>query len=185
MHWQLRCDLWNSIPGLRPISPVQGYTYAGPIKGTYYFIAVDSFTKWLEVFKCKTLTSSVTIDFLHKLFVKFGLPGTIVSDNAMQFSLIDFENFCWIHSIVHFTSPPYHPRSNGMAERFVDVFKRAIKKASWIETMNEELQKFSFIYRITPDINANSGMALAKLIFARKIHSIFDWKSNVGRRNHW
>ena len=30
--------------------------YAGPIKGTYYFIVVDSFTKWLEVFKCKTST---------------------------------------------------------------------------------------------------------------------------------
>ena len=54
-----------------------------------------------------------------------------------------------------------------MAERFVDVFKRAIKKASRIETVNEELQKMLSIYRITPNVNTSSGMVPRK-IFARK-----------------
>lgn len=49
---------------------------------------------------------------------------------------------CKIHSIVHLTSPPYNPSSNGMVERFVDVLKRAINAASGIETVNEELQRF-------------------------------------------
>ena len=31
--------------------------YAGPINGTYIFVRVDSFTKWSEVFKCKTPTT--------------------------------------------------------------------------------------------------------------------------------
>ena len=35
--------------------------YVSPIKGIYYFIVVNNFTKWLEVFKCKTSTSSVMI----------------------------------------------------------------------------------------------------------------------------
>ena len=30
---------------------------AGPIKGTCFFVIVDSFTKWPEVFKCKTPTT--------------------------------------------------------------------------------------------------------------------------------
>ena len=46
-----------------------------------------------------------------------------------------------------------------MVERFVDVFKRAVKKVNGIETLNKELQKFLFIYRITPNVNASSGKA--------------------------
>ena len=40
-------------------------------------------------------------------------------------------------------------------ERFIDVFKRAIKKANGIKTENEELKEFLSIYRITP--NPNTG----------------------------
>ena len=91
-----------------------------------------------------------------------------------QFSSKDLGNFCKIHSIRHLTSPSYHPRSNGLAERFLDVSKRAIKKASGNETVNEELQKFLSIYHIIPNVNTISGMAPAELMFARKIYLAFD-----------
>ena len=75
-----------------------------------------------------------------------------------------------------------------MAERIIDVFKRSSKKASRIETVNEELQKFLSIYRITPNVNASSGMAPAELRFARKICLVFDRlrpreKKMDGRKN--
>ena len=55
-----------------------------------------------------------------------------------------------------------------MAEKFVDVFKKVIKKASGIETVNEELQKFMFIFRITP------WMTTAIFLFSKKIRSVID-----------
>ena len=85
---------------------------------------------------------------LQKLFARFGLPETIVSDNGTPFISKEFENFCKLLSINHLESAPYHPRSNGLVERFIDAFKRAIKKANGIETENKELQKFLSIYRI-------------------------------------
>ena len=97
-----------------------------------------------------------------------------MSDNTTQFSSKDFENFCKIHSIVQLTSQSYLPKSSGLAGRFVDVFKRAIKKASGIETVNEELQKFLSIYCITPNVNAILEMAPAELLFARKIRYSID-----------
>ena len=41
--------------------------------------------------------------------------------------------------INHLKSVLYHPRSNGLVERFIDVLKREIKKANGIEAENEEL----------------------------------------------
>ena len=60
------------------------------------------------------------------------------------------------------------------AGKFIDVFKRAIQKASEIETMNEELQKLLFIYHITPNLNVISRISPAELMFARKNRLVFD-----------
>ena len=117
----------------------QHIDYAGPIKGTYVFIIVDSFTKWPEVFKYKTPTIKTTIKVLQELFARFGLPETIVSDNGSPFTSKEFGNFCKFLSINQLKSVPYNPRSNVLVERFIDVFKRAIKKANGIEAKNEEL----------------------------------------------
>ena len=146
----------------------------GPIRGTYFFVIVDSFRKWPEVYKCKTLTTKTTIKVLVELFARFGLPETIVSDNGTSFTSKEVENFCKLLSINHLKSAPYHPRLNGLVERFLDVSKRAIKKANGIEAENEELQEFLSIYRITPYPNANANMSPAELMFAGKIRSIFD-----------
>ena len=62
-----------------------------------------------------------------------------------------------------------------MTERFVGVFKREIKKTIEIETVNEELEKMLSIYRITPNINAGSGMAPAELMFVRKIYLVLNF----------
>ena len=56
-----------------------------------------------------------------------------------------------------------------MMERFVDMFKRAIKKASGIETVNI----FLSINGIIPNVNASSGIVPAKLMLARKIYLVF------------
>ena len=99
--------------------------YTGPLNGHYFLVVVDSFTKWPEVFKCKHPTSTSTIDALRLLFSRFGVPKTIVSDNGTQFTSKEFEEFCKALSIEHLTIAIYDPRSNGLAERFVDTFKRA------------------------------------------------------------
>ena len=41
--------------------------YAGPFLGTMYFIMVDAFSKWPEIFKMMSTTSSGTIDKLREI----------------------------------------------------------------------------------------------------------------------
>ena len=102
------------------------------------------------------------------------MPKTLVSDNGMQFTGREFKNFCTSLSIVHITTPVYHPRSNWQAERFVDTFKRALRKNQGMDTNERSVQKFLVVYRITLNPNTDSGLSSAKLMFARKILSVFD-----------
>lgn len=53
-----------------------------------------------------------------------GLPDTIVSDNWPTFNAFESENFCYTNGISCVPkSPPYHPQSNGSAERHVQTVK--------------------------------------------------------------
>ena len=64
--------------------------FAGPMEDIYYLIVVDSYTKWLEVLRCKRPTTGVAITFLRELFARFGVVDCLVSDNETQFTSSDF-----------------------------------------------------------------------------------------------
>ena len=134
---------------------------------------VDSYSKWPEALRCRKPTTGTTSGFLHELFTQFGVANCVVSDNGSQFTSVEFKEFCKIFQIKHITTPQYHPRSNCQAERFVDTFKRALKKASGTPT-DKALQQFLPVYRITPNPNTPLAVSPAETMFARKIRSVFD-----------
>ena len=132
--------------------------FAGPLEDFHYLIVVDSYSEWPEVLRCRRPTTRTTTGFLHVLFAQFGVVDCVVSDNGRQFTSAEFKQFCEIFLIKHITTPRYHLRSNGQAERFVDTLKRALKKASGIPT-DKALQQFLQVYRITP--NPNTPLAVS------------------------
>lgn len=102
--------------------------YCGPVNGDNFLVMIDTYSKWLEVVRTKQITSNKTIEILGSIFSRFGVPSTIVSDNATSFTSYDFKRFCEINGITHITSPPFHPASNGQAENSVKTFKNSLKK---------------------------------------------------------
>ena len=72
-------------------------------------------------------TSTQTITELRRLFAAHGLPTQLVSDNGPQFTSVEFATFCKKNGVKHIRCSPYHPASNGLAERLVQTFKRAMK----------------------------------------------------------
>ena len=69
------------------------------------------------------------------------------------------------NGIRHITSAPYHPATNGLAERMVQTFKNAMKKANPgdIETA---IARFLFHYRTTP--HSTTGVSPAELLLGRQ-----------------
>ncbi|KAA3674732.1 uncharacterized protein DEA37_0003174 [Paragonimus westermani] len=111
------------------------------------------------------------VNELNKLFNYFGLPETIVSDNGSQFTSSTFRTFCEHHGIQQKFSSPYHPQSNGQAERFVDTIKRALLEAEGEETPVDIIQHFLTAYRATPNRNTPGGISPAECMFGRKIRT--------------
>ena len=67
---------------------------------------------------------------MKSIFVRYGIPKTIVSDNGPQYSSFQFQQFCKIYDISHDPSSPEYPKRNGLAENTVKIVKNLPKKAS-------------------------------------------------------
>ena len=75
---------------------------------------------------------------------------TIVSDNGPQFTTHEFHEFCSNNGIKYTRAPPYHPATNGAAERAVQVVKQAVKKMGTDVPLNVRLTRLLLVYRTTP-----------------------------------
>ena len=130
--------------------------FCGPFRNHMYLIVVDAYCKWPEVIRMSSSTStSETIKVLLSLFARHGLPDKLVSDNAPQFTSDEFKEFMLNCGILHIKTAPYHPQTNGEAERFVQTFKNFVKRADHDNNLNqrqidETILKFLMTYRCTP-----------------------------------
>ncbi|XP_058814254.1 uncharacterized protein K02A2.6-like [Topomyia yanbarensis] len=149
--------------------------YAGPIEGEYFLLSVDAYSKWVEIVKTKSTTAFTTINMLRSLFARLGMPETLVSDNGPQFASAEFDKFCLENGVNHITTAPYHPQSNGQAERFVDTFKRSVKKIREGKgAIQEALDIFLITYRTTPNPATPEGKSPSEAMFGRKIRTSLD-----------
>lgn len=148
--------------------------YAGPIHGQYVLIIIDSFSKWMEVFLTKTITSSYTIKKLRETFSRFGLVDTIVTDNGTQFTSDEFRIFTEINQIKHVFTAPGHPSSNGQAENFVKTTKKSVLanlKMAKPEELEVFLHRFMLDYRCCK--HCTTGETPAKVFFGRELKTRF------------
>ncbi|XP_039887198.1 uncharacterized protein K02A2.6-like [Simochromis diagramma] len=145
--------------------------YAGPFLGEMFLIIVDAHSKWMDIYPVKSSTSQVTIEKLRQSFSVFGLPKMLVSDNGTCFTSAEFESFMKQNGIDHVRSAPFHPSSNGLAERAVQTFKEGMKKVKG-DTLQTRLSRFLFSYRITP--HATTGLSPAELMMSRRLRSVLD-----------
>ena len=116
--------------------------FAGPFLGHTFFVDVDAHSKWPEVVMMSSMTSQKTIEAMRSMF---GLPEQLVSNNGPQFTSSEFSQFLKGNWVKHILCAPYHPASNGLAERFVRTVKQALKAGERDrKTFNHQLAKLLF-----------------------------------------
>jgi len=62
-------------------------------------MAVDAYSKWLEVICMKTTTTEVTLDRVDDMFTRFGYPEQLVSGKWPQFVSREFEDYTDLNGI--------------------------------------------------------------------------------------
>jgi len=145
--------------------------FAGPYLGQMFLVLIDAHSKWMEVKIMNSITASKTIEQLKIIFASHGLPQKVITDNGPTFTSKEFSEFMCQNGIVHVTSAPYHPSTNGLAERAVQAFKQGIKRITG-DTIQDRLSKFLFHYRITP--HTTTGVPPAELLMGRRLRSRLD-----------
>ena len=117
-------------------------------------------------------TSEKTIETLQMLFARYGVPAQLVSDNGPQLKSEEFEQFLKGNGIKHITSAPYHPATNGLAERCVESFKNGMKSETEVKSLNIKLASFLLTYRNAP--HSTTGEPPSQLFLGRRLCTRLD-----------
>ncbi len=170
-------------PWLWPSTPWQRVhvDFAGPFRKRMFLILVDGHSKWPEVIEMSTTSSEKTIEVLRRIIARYGLPQQLVSDNGPQFTSEEFARFMKTNGIKHIRTTPYHPSSNGLAERFVQTFKRAMKAGEKDgKSLQHGLSNFLLTYRSTP--HATTNQSPSALFLKREVRTRLDLMKPDGER---
>jgi hypothetical protein len=91
-------------------------------------VAIDKFTKWIEVKSVTCPKADRVLDFLDELVHCCGLPHRIITDLGSNFNNHQFWEYCENSGIdVRYVSVA-HPRANGQVERANGMVLDALKK---------------------------------------------------------
>jgi len=123
---------------LQPISASNPFDHvaidlAGPfptshIGNHYLCVLVDVHTRFCILRAIPDKSMGTIASTLVDIFCNFGFPKILQSDNGTEFVNQVVAHLTKSAKIDHRLTTPYHPRANGLAERFVQTATKTIKK---------------------------------------------------------
>jgi transposase InsO family protein len=66
---------------------------------SHLLVAIDKFSKWIEVRPLTSIRSEQAVAFFTNIIHRFGVPNSIITDNGTQFTRKKFLDFCEDHHI--------------------------------------------------------------------------------------
>jgi hypothetical protein len=118
--------------GLDAVGPF--HTTPGGYK--HILVAVDKFTKWIEVRLVVKVTSEEAVKFIGDIKHRFGVPNRIITDLGKAFTGSGFWDFCQDNLIDVYYSFVAHPRCNGQVKRANDMVLQALKDRIYDDASN-------------------------------------------------
>jgi ribonuclease HI/transposase InsO family protein len=121
----------QTIPITWPFA-VWGLDLVGPLQKapggfTHLLVAIDKFSKWIEVRPLNSIGSEQVVAFFTTIIHRFGIPNSIITDNGTQFTRKKFLDFCEDHHIRVDWAAVAHPMTNGQVERANGMILQGLK----------------------------------------------------------
>jgi hypothetical protein len=99
-----------------------------PRGNNFMLVVVDVATRFVFLRALQDKTAHSVAQVLYTLFCDVGWPKALQSDNGLEFVNQVVSNLCHHGGTDKRVTAPYHPRANGLAERFVQTTTNIIKK---------------------------------------------------------
>ena len=80
---------------------------------THIFVAIDKFTKWIEMKPVPTTSAANAAEFIQEIMHRFGVPNRIITDLGTSFTGSEIWDFCQESCIDMYYASVAHPRCNG------------------------------------------------------------------------
>jgi IS30 family transposase len=102
----------------------------------HILVAVDKFTKWIEVRPVAKVTSKEAVKFIGDIKHRFGVPNRIITDLGKAFTGSVFWDFFQDNLIDVYYSSVAHPWCNGQVERANNMVLQALKDRIYDDAYN-------------------------------------------------
>jgi hypothetical protein len=111
----------SNLPAHIPVTwpfAVWGLDIVGPLRKapggyTHLLVAIDKFSKWVEVRPITNLRAEQAVTFFTDIVYRFGVPNSIITDYESQFMGRKFLEFCDKFHIRVDWAAVAHPQTNG------------------------------------------------------------------------
>jgi transposase InsO family protein len=116
---------------------VWGLDIVGPLRKaprgyTHLLVAIDKFSKLVEVCPITNLRAEQAVTFFTDIIYRFGVPNSIITDNGSQFTDRKFLEFCDKFHIRVDWAAVAHPQTNGQVERANGMILQGLKPTIFV-----------------------------------------------------
>lgn len=156
-------------------------------KNKWILIVEDTCSRWVELFALQNATSSdCAKTLITEVFLRYGVPRRVVSDNGVQFISEVMQQVCHSFGITQSLSPVYHPQANPVERKNRDLKPQlAILVGKDHDTWDIHLPAIRFA--MNSAVTSSTGYSPAYLTFGREIRApadvIADMRSIVESEN--
>ena len=116
-------------------------------EGASYLLIVNYTSRFPVVYNLSSLTGQHKVTQYKLIFSEYGWPETLISDNGPCYASEVFTSMMKAYSMNHITSSPHYLEANGLAEKYVQIFKSLFPKG---KEEGKDLFKCLMIYHNTP-----------------------------------
>jgi len=155
-----------------PLEPIEvsrpwqllGIDYMGPFKTSrhgnkFIIIAIDHFTKFIEICATTTFDAATTAVFIfNQVICRWGMVEKIITDQGVSFEAFMFQQLCMLLNTEKLHTTTYHAPGNGITERVNKTVKPNIAKF-----VNDDHDDWDTFVQLAASTNNNSIHTTTKL----------------------
>src|SRR6266498_990737 len=140
----------------------------------YIVVAIDYFTKYLKIRVLINANAKSVANFIYEdIICRHGCPRRIISDREMHFNNQVIEKLLERFKIRHNLSTSYHPKTNGLVEKFNKTLCESLAKLNEErENWDEYISPTLFAYRTK--VNKSTQFIPFYLTYGREAILPFD-----------